>query len=155
MLSAAPHTAPTPIRESDYIPSKSIEPEILVLNLRILELIESCRTVPLPPPSPTSNSIPIEPITDLFSPDRLTATISKSQKLYARVDKLSNAQDKADFRTELQNVMYLLAFQVPEDSPAAHYLDQARRQAVADQINSAILCAFMIISLVTDEYTDS
>jgi solute carrier family 66 (lysosomal lysine-arginine transporter), member 1 len=158
VLSLVPSSSPESIRESDYIPSKSVEPEILDLNLRILELIESCRTVPLLSPSSTTTTvttIPTTPSVDIFSPEKFTEVITKSQKLGARVDKLTNVQDIADFRIELQNIMYLLAVPIPEKGPAAHYLEQARRQAVADQINSAILCVYIISCHLIYWYTNT
>jgi hypothetical protein len=40
----------------------------------------------------------------------------------------------------LDQVGGLLAYKVPEKSPMARYLSQGRREAVADQINAAVLC---------------
>jgi len=48
--------------------------------------------------------------------------------------------DQDFYMEEIQNVGALMAYQVPEKSPVAKYLSMFRREAVADQINSAILC---------------
>lgn len=69
-----------------------------------------------------------------------TALILRAQKLYALVELLRKPEDRTTYLKELENVGGLLAYKVPEMSPMSKYLDQARRERVADQINRAILC---------------
>jgi hypothetical protein len=128
----------------DYMPSTSIDPAHLTLNLRILSFIEACRTIPLVHPSPAdddaASSTPPTASTDL-SPERQLALLSKAQKLHALINVLPKASDRAVYLKELNNVGGLLAYKVPETSSISKYLSQERRGAVADQINSAILSA--------------
>lgn len=141
VLANGPSPPPFARYKADYLPTTSIEPEILMLNLRILELIESCRTIPLPYPP----SSPSEPGVEMHSPESYTAILNKAKKLYARAGMLSNRQDQQSFHIELQNVISLLAHKVPEHSSVSHYLAQARRDAVAAEVNSAILCERTLI----------
>lgn len=53
---------------------------------------------------------------------------------------LPSPSDKVLYMQELHNVGALIAYQVPETSPVAKYMSMERREAVAEQINSAILC---------------
>jgi len=69
-----------------------------------------------------------------------TELLLRGQKLYASVELLRDPEDQATYRKELENVGGLLAYPVPELSPMSKYLDQARRESVAEQINRAILC---------------
>jgi hypothetical protein len=75
-----------------------------------------------------------------------TELILRAQKLYALVELLRKPEDRATYLKELENVGGLLAYKVPEMSPMSKYLDQARRESVADQINRAILCECFISS---------
>jgi hypothetical protein len=127
----------------DYIPPTSIDPAHLILNLRILSFIEACRTIPLVHPAPANES-PSPPTTStdpLRSAEHKVALISKAHKLLALINVLPKPSDRAVFLKELTNVGGLLAYKVPETSPVSKYLSQERREAVADQINSAILSA--------------
>jgi len=63
----------------------------------------------------------------------------KAQKLYALTNMLPNRADQTTYSKELKNVSGLLAYPVPENSSIANYLTMERREAVADQINRAIL----------------
>jgi len=135
-----------------YFSPTSIEPAHLNLNLRIAAFIEACRTVPLPY-TPTTNrtidtttSAPQSPMTldvNRDDPEFLTRhqteLIAKAQKLYAAVEILQDPTVRAVFSQELKNVCGLLAYKVPEDSPMALYMSQTRREAVAHQINAAVL----------------
>ncbi|KAF9469151.1 CTLH/CRA C-terminal to lish motif domain-containing protein, partial [Collybia nuda] len=128
----------------NYIASTSVDPAHLTLNLRILSFIEACRTVPLdylpasdisksPQPTTATPEVPTEPL------EAQMVLLSKAQKLHALATALPNAADRAIYLKELNNVGGLLAYKVPETSSIAKYLSQERREAVADQINSAIL----------------
>lgn len=50
--------------------------------------------------------------------------------------------DRAKYIKELSNVVGILAYKIPEESSVSRYLSQERRAAVAEQINSAILCKY-------------
>jgi len=131
---------------SEYVSSTSTEPAHLLLNLRILAFSEACRTVPLEyPPSKysaltSSISTPAQSPIDIDeNPDHQMALLTRAQKLYALSNTLQNHLDRATYLKELENVGGLLAYKVPEKSSMAKYLTLERREAVADQINRAIL----------------
>lgn len=135
----------------DYVAATSIDPSHLTLNLRILAFIEACRTIPLEYSPPKSRGVTIPPALEGLVPkaldgedpeaiERQLALLSKAQKLYALVSMLPKPSDRAVYAKELKNVGGLLAYKVPETSSMSKYLSQERREAVAEQINSAILC---------------
>ena len=140
---------PSSSNNIEYVSSTSTEPAHLILNLRILAFSEACRTVPLEyPPSTHSaddtNSIsttPAQSSVDMEdNPDsQQMALLTTAQKLYALLNTLPNPVDRATYLKELENVGGLLAYKVPEKSSMAKYLTLERREAVADQINRAIL----------------
>ena len=142
------YTEARSVDRSQYIPLTSVDPTHLSLNLRILSFIESCRTYPLPfePPEKTSlsHSEPPKPLYNIDDPDevhnRKVSLLAKAQKLYATVTMLQKPSDREIYHEELQNVCGLLAYEIPEESFMSRYLSQERREAVAKQINSAILC---------------
>jgi hypothetical protein len=146
-----PRTDARSVDRSQYIPLTSVDPTHLSLNLRILSFIESCRTYPLlfEPPEKTSlshpsHSEPPKPLYNIDNPDevynRKVSLLAKAQKLYATVTMLQKPSDREIYHEELQNVCGLLAYEIPEESFMSRYLSQERREAVAKQINSAILC---------------
>ncbi|KJA27109.1 hypothetical protein HYPSUDRAFT_131638 [Hypholoma sublateritium FD-334 SS-4] len=129
----------------EYISSTSTEPAHLYLNLRILAFSEACRTVPLPypsaarPDSPAPAPAPAERAADGEEyQEQQMALLNRAQKLYAYLGTLPHA-DRPIYLKELENVGGLLAYKVPEKSSMAKYLTLERREAVADQINRAIL----------------
>lgn len=137
----------------EYISSTSTEPAHLYLNLRILAFSEACRTVPLPYPgaarpdipAPIATPAPAESATDGEAyQEQQMALLSRAQKLYAYLNTLPNAADRAIYLKELENVGGLLAYKVPEKSSMAKYLTLERREAVADQINRAILSELLV-----------
>lgn len=77
--------------------------------------------------------------TDVERDMRQTELLIRAQKLYAQVKALRRPADRAEYQKELTNVSGLLTYTHPEASPVARYLEQERRERVADQINSAIL----------------
>jgi hypothetical protein len=142
---------PSSSNNVEYVSSTSTEPAHLMLNLRILAFSEACRTVPLEYP-PSKHSEPTDsmstttpaaptPATDIEdNPDsQQMALLTTAQKLYALSNTLPNSVDRATYLKELENVGGLLAYKVPEKSSMAKYLTLERREAVADQINRAIL----------------
>lgn len=141
----------------EHTPRTVLDPTLLSLNLRIHAFIEACRTIPLPY-APFHRTTPItatpEPATnpsrdpDLMADERYqTGLILRAQKLYALVELLRRPEDRATYLKELENVGGLLAYKVPEMSPMSKYLDQARRERVADQINRAILYHSNLLSV--------
>ena len=144
----------------DYVSSTSTEPAHLLLNLRILAFSEACRTIPLeyppksgPTPTDTASHPPFEiPST---TPDRYAdnngqqmALLLRAQKLLVQLNTLPNAADRATYLEELKNVAGLLAYKIPEESSVAKYLTLERREAVADQINRAILSRLFMSPLI-------
>lgn len=137
----------------DYVASPSIAPAHLLINLRIAAFIEACRTVPLdyPPRRSEHDADPslskkgtIEPNEDhdsnADSLEQQTALLKSAQKLYALATMLPQKSDQDIYTKELGNISGLLAYKVPEESSMAKYLSQERREAVADQVNRAIIC---------------
>ncbi|KAI0093707.1 hypothetical protein BDY19DRAFT_918422 [Irpex rosettiformis] len=136
-----------------YIAPRSIDPTHLLLDLRILGFIEAARTVSLPyhppgsstllTPSP-SHTFPKPPKSSYARDDsepseQQQLLLHKAQKLYSDAGCLPKPEDRALYLKELGNVSALLAYTVPEESTLAAYLDQARREEMADQIEGAIL----------------
>lgn len=115
-------------------------------------------------PSPYSSSSSqsstnrTEPQYGDITPARLASLLHKGQKLYGLAAALPNSKDKDVYQRELANVGGLLAYPVPEDSPVSKYLSYERREALADQINRAILCTLSCsvllkkVALTTDIY---
>jgi hypothetical protein len=138
--------------ETEYFFVKSSEPLHLLLNLRILSFIEACRTVPLEyPPQPSDpTNMDVDSSTskkrnsdhlELDGPSleqRQNELIISAQKLSQLANTLPPA-NRASYQKEMDNVLGLLAYRTPEKSSMAKYLSQARREAVADQVNAAIL----------------
>ena len=143
----------------------TVEPAHLYLELRILAFIEASRTKPLPyvgesptrPPSSDPDPTPrISPSNNLRDPsgevDRdahLSRLLTHAHELYECSQALQNPHERAEYQHELSAVGSLLAYKVPEQSPMAKYLSQERRQAVADEINSAILCLLPLPLIAT------
>ena len=130
----------------EYISSTSTEPVHLLLNLRILAVSEACRTIPLEyPPKPVSPDSMVtspafeEPEKTPDCPEQQLDLLTRAQKLYAFANALSDANDRATYLKEIHNVLGLLAYKVPEMSPMTKYMTMETREAVANQINRAIL----------------
>ena len=148
-----------------FLTSTTVDPLHLNLNLRILAFTEACRTIPLPYPPPSAISsltgspspsdidtdiddeedatlslIPDEAADPIAHQQHLTNLITRIQKLYVLANALPKESDRKTYAEELDQVGGLLAYKVPEESPMARYLSQGRREAVADQINAAVLC---------------
>jgi CTLH/CRA C-terminal to LisH motif domain len=50
------------------------------------------------------------------------------------------ANSNCKYAEQLQDIIALIAYPNPYDSPLAHYLSQSRREDVARLINERILC---------------
>lgn len=126
----------------EYLAPTSVHPSHLVLNLRIQAFAEACRTTPLPyPPVPVESSYSSTSAKDdPDTIDRQTALLKSAQKLYALAKMLPSKEDTTRYMMELESVSGLLAYPVPEKSTVSEYLSQSRREAVAEQIDCAILC---------------
>lgn len=147
----------------DAVPPTSVDPTHLSLNLRILAFTEASRTVPLEyDPHPeryeqissafraTSVHSPQSPIYDQDDPEaKQTELLCLAQRLYSEASLLQDPKARAAYLKELGLVGGLLAYKHPENSPMAKYLSQERREAVADQINSAILCTWWLFIRVS------
>ena len=73
----------------------------------------------------------------------LHAALSHAQLLFTNVQKLPGYW-RAMYLKELESVTALLAYTDLERSPVRKYLDQSRRVALAEQINSAIMCELLL-----------
>ncbi|KAF8636630.1 hypothetical protein AX17_003439 [Amanita inopinata Kibby_2008] len=159
--------------KADYVAPHSLHPAHLSLNLRIQAFIEACRSVPLIyAPRGRERNYGSTTVSDLtldqaHSPDKCwdtstdveqqVALLGKAQKLYASVNMLPNCSDREQYHEELKNVAGLLAYKVPEKSLMGKYMSQERREAVADQIDSAILSkppppSLMRLALSSDHF---
>lgn len=78
---------------------------------------------------------------DVTDDPHVIKLVQQGQKLYALLDQIGNPAEKQLYAEELVNVGALLAYPEPENSPLARYLSMERREAVAEQINKAILGA--------------
>ncbi|KAF8583208.1 hypothetical protein K439DRAFT_1390772 [Ramaria rubella] len=134
-------------------------PSHLFLNLRIQNFIEQSRTMSLPWPSDlllqsspsTQNSSPVHKLACLDNSclswsdskedeERKSRLLNLMNELYMLVFALPISKDRDIYQSELLTVGGLLAYPVPEKSKEMRsYLDSSRREAVADQINEAIL----------------
>jgi hypothetical protein len=165
---AGPHPPvpqkPTPRRFDAVVPT-SVDATHLSLNLRILAFTEASRTVPLeynPHPKQDDgvissvshlksvHSSPKSPIYDQEDPEaKQMELLCMAQKLYSVASQLQDPKARAQYLGELGLVGGLLAYKIPENSPMAKYLSQERREAVADQINGAILCTLVEFSYLS------
>ncbi|KAF7338214.1 hypothetical protein MVEN_02046500 [Mycena venus] len=118
---------------TDFVASTTLNPAHLNLNLRILAFTEAFRAF-LHPTLGSSSSL----LEDDDEP-KTAELLSKAQKLHVLASMLTNPAERAAYNKELQNVTGLLAYPDPESSPVAKYLGSERREAVANQINTAIL----------------
>lgn len=131
----------------EYVSSTSTEPTHLMLNLRILAFSEACRTVPLKYPPKlgskdrdlgTESESEVKDKPSNGQEQQMFVLLMKAQKLNA-LTKMLPEPDRSTYTKELENVGGLLAYKVPEQSSISKYLTMERREAVADQINRAIL----------------
>lgn len=142
------HAISSPARATYVAPTTS-HPAHLSLNLRILAFSEAARTVPLeysPHLKPTQSytapqtTFAKSPVHEYDDPEaKQEELLARAQKLYVSAQMLEEPVYRARYLEELGHVGGILAYTHPESSPMAKYLSQERREAVADQINNAIL----------------
>ncbi|KAH9901391.1 CTLH/CRA C-terminal to lish motif domain-containing protein [Cubamyces lactineus] len=155
---------PPSSRRFAYLPATSTDPVHLALNLRIQAFIEAARTVPLPYTPPGSDTPLLCPpllldsttkakpgegseededddaeVTDEATEQANAQLLHRAQSLYSEVNGLTHPTDRAMYLAELGQVGGIIAYPVPERSPLEKYMAQSRREAVAAQIDSAIL----------------
>ena len=127
----------------------------LALNLRIQAFLELSRTSPLPHPSETLStstervsSSSIAPKTGLQTASSMdkasqkkkqAALLGAAQSLLVETNKLE-PKYRALYLKELTEVSVVMAYHQPEFSPAKAYLGIERRQALAEQVDAAVLC---------------
>ncbi|KAJ7063378.1 lish motif-containing protein [Mycena amicta] len=117
------------ITGTEFVASSTVNPAHLNLNLRILAFTEAFRTAYLDRGELSLDHEDDRHVTDL---------LAKLTKLNNLVNILP-LPERAIFFDEIMNVSGLLAFPDVRTSPVARYLSQERREAVAIQINTAIL----------------
>ncbi|EIM90091.1 uncharacterized protein STEHIDRAFT_108677 [Stereum hirsutum FP-91666 SS1] len=139
----------------------SVDPMQLDLNLRILAFLETSRTIPLeyPPRHPSQPSTDItmddasspsrpstpatsnirEPLHNADSDEHLSQLFQLARELYECAENLNDPADRVSYQKELSVITSVMAYKDPEHSHLAKYYTQARREQVAEQINSAIL----------------
>ncbi|KAJ6547670.1 CTLH/CRA C-terminal to lish motif domain-containing protein [Mycena capillaripes] len=122
---------------TDFVASTTLNPAHLNLNLRILAFTEAFRAFPLDRVLQTTAETPSSSLDE--SEPKTAELLSKAQKLHVLASMLPNPNERAAYNKELRNVVSLLAYPDPDNSPVAKYLSQERREAVANQINTAIL----------------
>ena len=126
-----------------YTSQKSVNPLHNSLNLKILEFLEAIKAIALEYPPRNDGKTTYSPcVDDPEMSEVYTQLLHQGRRLNSEVKSLQNQKDKETYEKELEKVGGLLAYDDPEKSPLARYLDPERREAVADQINSAILCLF-------------
>ncbi|KAJ7097844.1 lish motif-containing protein, partial [Mycena belliarum] len=132
-------TAPKPHKSlagTKFVASTTLNPTHLNLNLRILAFTEAFRTAPLDRIRTASAA---QSTSEDDDDQNTVELLSKAKKLQVLVSMLPNPNERATYAQELRNVAGLLAYPDPQTSPVAKYLSQERREAVANQINTAIL----------------
>lgn len=153
----------------------TIEPAHLFLDLRVLAFIEASRTAPLEgtrhhtsqskltagpaseisPPRVSTPSNIRDPSAEADGDAHLNRLLQHVYELYDCAQALEDPKERAAYQDELSRVSTLLAYKVPEHSRLSKYFGQERRQAVADEINSAILCEMSRPSLYTYSANES
>ncbi|KAG8734188.1 hypothetical protein FRC11_009844 [Ceratobasidium sp. 423] len=157
--------APTQTSRNPKSPSlgRSVNPAHILFNLRVQQFVEAIRTVPLAPSSKEhdeaslTESIKVEEVEDaeVISQEDNQHKISTSAKsppearqrrlfqlasgLYQSIKTLACPADREIYAKEVEQVCSLMLGPSPEASLAAPYLSMNRREAVADQVNSAML----------------
>ena len=127
----------------------------LALNLRIQSFLELSRTLPLPHPSETlltSTERNMSPSMASKTGQQAASSMDRASQKKKQAALLTAAQSllietnrlepkyRALYLKELTEVSVVMAYLQPESSPAKTYLGMERRQALAEQVDAAILC---------------
>lgn len=70
--------------------------------------------------------------------------LSQAQDLHARASQIADPATKTAYLKELECVSGLLPYRDPRMSPMAHYLDERRRDVLAEAVNGAIMREYMM-----------
>lgn len=70
----------------------------------------------------------------------LSAALGHIQSLHAQANALQDSNTRTMYLKELESVSGLLPYHDPKLSPVAYYLDEKRRDTLAEAVNGAILC---------------
>jgi hypothetical protein len=148
---APPEPTPRP-GKVDYQSATSVQARHIVLNLQVQSFIEATRTQPMPYVPRSATAAAKAPEIPVVSPENtardgvdeamdehLKSLLHRVHKLYAVAQTLPVADDRAIYLQELGNISGLLAYKVPEIGPLSKYLSMERREAVATQVDCAIL----------------
>lgn len=148
-------------RTARPLSTTSFKPSHTHLNLLIQGFIETLRTVPVGPPqdllgnslaspgaSLTAASSPASSIHSASSAVSATsgAALSQARTIHLTIDRLEDGPSKDWYKIEFKGAMGLLAYASAEMAhPVVRtYLEYSRREALAEQINSAILGTFFL-----------
>ncbi|CAE6414097.1 unnamed protein product [Rhizoctonia solani] len=156
----------TPRNSKSINLGRSVNPAHILFNLRVQQFVEAVRTVPLPPSKKDHDEAsPEEPIKVEEAEDnkmgslvsvehneheapsptkpspeaRQRRLLQLASRLYQSIKSLSCPADREIYTKEVEQVCSLMLGSSPESSLAAPYLSMSRREAVADQVNSAML----------------
>lgn len=76
----------------------------------------------------------------------ISQALSQAQSLHAQASQIVDAATKSVYLKELEAVSGLLPYRDPRNSPMAFYLDESRRDTLAEALNGAILCKLKFTS---------
>lgn len=134
--------SPAPTNHETPVFVHSADPDHVRLNLQIQQFIESFRQLAPSAPSSPANSIEsLNGSSNLTGSKELTEALSALQALHTDATRLT-PDHRAYYLQEIKDVGALFAYTDPENSILRGFLDQARRIALAQQVNAAILSAW-------------
>ncbi|KAF8609965.1 hypothetical protein BDV93DRAFT_3597 [Ceratobasidium sp. AG-I] len=132
---------------------RSVDPAYILLNLRVQQFVEAIRTVPLRFEE-QSEGLPAQDRgssdVDMHAPDQELGEgnhgkdqrkrhFELASQLYQSVRRLPDPKVREVYAMEVEQVCSLMLSSTPEATLAAPYLSMKRREALADQVNSAML----------------
>lgn len=79
------------------------------------------------------------------STSAISQALSQAQNLHAQASRISDPAAKTAYLKELEAVSGLLPYRDPRQSPVAFYLDERRRDSLAEALNAGILCELYLI----------
>lgn len=78
------------------------------------------------------------------STSAISQALSQAQALHAQASQITDPTTKSIYLKELEAVSGLLPYRDPRNSPMAFYLDESRRDTLAEAVNGAILCELLL-----------